>query len=497
MKKLNNKVWERIMVKKVMLKKVLGIAAVMLGTLVTACSESESEPEPKPVLCECVEKEHWDGCDCPADAGKCDCTVIEYKTLTNGIRVYRGDGVMGEQMDAAVVNVQNGWDGLDTGDAALMNGKIERIIIVSGANGLEAADAKWVVKLGATQDAAAITAVLKNYLDTQIDPVLCECEETEHWDVCDCGAGEEQCACTVIEYKTLTNEIRVYRGDGVPGEQMDAAVVNVQNGWTGLDAGDAALIQDKVERIIVVSGANGLEAADAKWVVKLGATQDAAAVTAALKNYLDTQIDPLCVCVEKNHLGIGETCECDGLRDCDCGLQVYGTLGDAANTPIYRSGDVSDTDMATAVANAQSAYNMLDDGSIMLLNGKINEIHIIPSTEGSAYFYKNVGGQLILGFQSHRSVNVMVNQMVRVSSGALEATISQVQANNSVQLASFMPASLDMKHDMKFNFGKNQTRVVPSLAQSPKSLESKIISARNRLAKHIVAGSRNHVHMSS
>jgi hypothetical protein len=54
-------------------------------------------------------------------------------------------------------------------------------------------------------------------------------------------------------------------------------------------------------------------------------------------------------------------------------------------------------------------------------------------------FYKNVGGQLILGFQSHRNSTVMNNLMSLVSSGTLEATISQVQAGNSVRLASFMP----------------------------------------------------------
>ncbi|MDR1215446.1 MAG: hypothetical protein LBK25_02080 [Treponema sp.] len=434
MKKTNNEVREGIMVKKAALKKALGLAALVLGTLVTACSDSESEPEPKPVLCECLEKEHWEACDCPADAGKCDCTVIEYKTLTNGIRVYRDVGVTGEQMDAAVVNVQNGWDGLDAGDAALIKDKGERIIVVSGANGLEAADAKWVVKLGATQDAAAITAALKNYLDTQIDPVLCECEETEHWEACACGVGEEQCACTVIEYKTLANDIRVYRGDGVPGEQMDAAVVNVQNGWDGLDAGDAALVQDKIERIIVVSGANGLEAADAKWVVKLGATQDAAAVTAALKNYLDTQIDPLCVCVEKNHLGIGETCECAGLRDCECGLQVYGTLGDAANTPIYRSGDVSDDDMATAVANAQSAYQMLDAEQVIFLNGKINEIHILLATDTPVSHYEQ-NGKYVVEFRYDVPAGPMKNRLGII--GSLE--IARSQSNNAIRLASFMP----------------------------------------------------------
>ncbi|MDR1074020.1 MAG: hypothetical protein LBL45_10165 [Treponema sp.] len=45
-----------------------------------------------------------------------------------------------------------------------------------GAGGLEAAGAKWIVKLSATQDAVA----LNDYLDTQIDRVLCECVEQEH-----------------------------------------------------------------------------------------------------------------------------------------------------------------------------------------------------------------------------------------------------------------------------------------------------------------------------
>jgi hypothetical protein len=199
-------------------------------------------------------------------------------------------------------------------------------------------------------------------LEPDPDPVLCDCPpEQEHWDACECGADERKCECTVIEYKTLMNGIHVYRGDDVTGAQMDAAFANIQGGWNELGMGDAALMNAKVELVRVVSGANGLEASltqgmEAKWIVKLDATQDAAAVTTTLKDYLDTQINPLCVCATmnpkgKNHLGIGE--------NCDCGLQVYGYLGDAANTPIYRSGDVSDTDMATAVADAQNAYGML------------------------------------------------------------------------------------------------------------------------------------------
>jgi hypothetical protein len=137
----------------------------------------------------------------------------------------------------------------------------------------------------------------------------------------------------------------------------------------------------------------------------------------------------------------------------------------------------------------------LSEFQIIDLNDKINEIHIIPSTEGSVYFDKNVGGQLILGFQSHRNSIVMRSLMGLVASGALEATVSQVQTSNAVQLDSFMPTSFGMKHDMKFNFGKNQTGVGLPLAQSPKSLESKLIRAQNRLATRVVADSRNHVHM--
>jgi hypothetical protein len=56
----------------------------------------------------------------------------------------------------------------------------------------------------------------------------------------------------------------------------------------------------KADRVRVVSGAGGLESAapqgaNPKWIVKLGGTRDAPAVTAALKDRLATRIDPLCV----------------------------------------------------------------------------------------------------------------------------------------------------------------------------------------------------------
>ncbi|MDR1220234.1 MAG: hypothetical protein LBK73_11600 [Treponema sp.] len=47
---------------------------------------------------------------------------------------------------------------------------------------------------------------VKDYLDTQIDPVLCECMEQEHWDVCECDADEGLCDCTVIDGRNKQND---------------------------------------------------------------------------------------------------------------------------------------------------------------------------------------------------------------------------------------------------------------------------------------------------
>lgn len=360
MKKLNNKVRERIM--KEALKKALGVAAVVLGTLVTACNESESEPEPK------------------------------------------------------------------------------------------------------------------------TDFVLCGCEETEHWDTCECGADDGKCACTVIESKTLANGIRVYRGDGVAGEQMDATAVNVQNGWNGLDADDAVLMNGKVERIIVVSGANGLDAAGAKWIVKLSATQDVAAVTAALKGYLDTQIDPLCVCVEKNHLGVGETCECDGLRD--CGLQVYGQV---AGIPIYRNGEVSDTDMVAGIESIMAGYADVVESYKLNIDGKIREIHVVP-TSVSNNSVVGEDGLYILTIRHNRLISAITNQFSDVATSLL----SQDRVLGSIILTSGVVS--EMNSNIK-NLALDNKRVGHPLAQSPKFLESKIIKVQNRMVTRIVAGSRNHVRM--
>jgi hypothetical protein len=87
--------------------------------------------------------------------------------------------------------------------------------------------------------------------------------------------------------------------------------------------------------------------------------------------------------------------------------------------------------------------------------------------------------------------------------------VAKSQSNNSVQLDSFMSqvhplrgallaatSMSEMNRNMKnLTLDMTKTRVGLPPAQSPKYLESKLISARNRLVTRVVAGSRNHVHM--
>jgi hypothetical protein len=119
-----------------------------------------------------------------------------------------------------------------------------------------------------------------------------------------------------------------------------------------------------------------------------------------------------CECTPKEHLGIGETCTC-GADDCTaCTVKVYGTLGDAANTPIYRSGDVSDEQMDAAVANARDGYSTLilkDE-----LVGKIAAIHITGDGEVN-YSFKIINGQHILEVRYDRPSATYENRLYEIA----------------------------------------------------------------------------------
>ena len=128
------------------------------------------------------------------------------------------------------------------------------------------------------------------------------------------------------------------------------------------------------------------------------------ALAASCKSPTDTP-DTVCACPDKDHLGIGEKC-CNG-TDCTCELKVYGTIIDNSGNviPIYRNGNVTDTQMATATENAIQAYSDLTIYHKMQGDGKLKELHIVPEGE---YGCDSVGnGQYVLKMGCNLDSNSM------------------------------------------------------------------------------------------
>jgi len=144
--------------------------------------------------------------------------------------------------------------------------------------------------------------------------------------------------------------------------------------------------------------------------------------------------DPVCECPDTEHLGIGETCDC-GLADCDCTLKVYGQIDDNTrgnHFKIYRNGDITDAEMATAVTNVTAAYNTMSDAGKNGLSGKIDEVHVIAD---EIYSYKNVNGKLIFSLKFDHSDTIMQNLLNLVSNGTFTPVIAQVKSDAVIRLA--------------------------------------------------------------
>ena len=136
--------------------------------------------------------------------------------------------------------------------------------------------------------------------------------------------------------------------------------------------------------------------------------------------------DPVCECTDKEHLGIGETC-CD-LEDCTCTLRVYGEINDNTygnHFKIYRNGDVTDAEMATAAANIIAGYGNLAEGQKIDLAGKIDEVHVITDPN---YTYTNTDGKLIAGIKFDRSQSQIRNRFASISDGIVTPVIAQIKS---------------------------------------------------------------------
>ena len=137
-----------------------------------------------------------------------------------------------------------------------------------------------------------------------------------------------------------------------------------------------------------------------------------------------------CECETKDHLGVGEKC-CD-YKDCTCELKVYGSFTDDSDNiiPIYRNGNVTEAQMATAVTNVIEAYNVfLSDGHRIMLDNKLKAIHI--GIEGEWGCDDAGDGKYIITFAHNISSNGAANSFGYY----IDNTIAKSQQYETVKLA--------------------------------------------------------------
>ena len=88
--------------------------------------------------------------------------------------------------------------------------------------------------------------------------------------------------------------------------------------------------------------------------------------------------DKECDCDPKAHLGIGETCSCDG-TGCTCTEQTAVIAG--TSIPIRKQSGVTITQMNDAVEKINNAYGIINPSQKVTFGNKVSEIRI---TSGSA-----------------------------------------------------------------------------------------------------------------
>ena len=134
--------------------------------------------------------------------------------------------------------------------------------------------------------------------------------------------------------------------------------------------------------------------------------------------------DENCDCPDTAHLGIGENCDCDK-ANCACTLKIYGELFEGG-PKIYRSGDISAEDMATAVLNARNGYENLSGYEKINFEGKTDAIYILAD-DNAITFYRNISGKLVFGIGFNRSATTMNQMLQRVGGGQLPLEVVQAK----------------------------------------------------------------------
>jgi hypothetical protein len=111
-----------------------------------------------------------------------------------------------------------------------------------------------------------------------------------------------------------------------------------------------------------------------------------------------------CACNPKDHLDVGETCNCN-TAPCGCTLHEYGKLGGVI--PIYKMANITDTQASGATTAFISAYtgDFLSQDEKTSVNNTLTEIHIISNKnytwDGHILGIKfDAGGDAFLGVLS-------------------------------------------------------------------------------------------------
>jgi hypothetical protein len=134
----------------------------------------------------------------------------------------------------------------------------------------------------------------------------------------------------------------------------------------------------------------------------------------------------------------------------------------ADGTPIYRSGNVSDEEMATAVANAQTAYVNLDMPGKDNWANKVDAIHITPTTSGASAG-KIIAGKKILEIRHNRNESQIQGYFEAI--GDREFIVVQVRMDNAIRIARVMT----------FDANAFAKKAVASLTQSKRALQQRAI----------------------
>jgi uncharacterized repeat protein (TIGR02543 family) len=134
----------------------------------------------------------------------------------------------------------------------------------------------------------------------------------------------------------------------------------------------------------------GEKATEPQGVIKVNTTLDGWYTEAAFSNkwnFTNSVTESItlyakwiCNCNPKDHLGIGETCDC-GSTACDCTVKEYGKIN---GIPVYRAG-ITDAQMAGVFDKAQAGYDGVNGLFKPNINTtKVSAIHMVADTEANA-----------------------------------------------------------------------------------------------------------------